>query len=204
MARRIENRRQKQCSVTILGEGLTEQCYFTHIRSLFGYHYTIKPYYFSVTSLVEMDKKITEAISDGGYAIAVFDADVSSRNDVEKKKLESIRKKYARKKNVILCDSMTSIEYWFLLHFENTNRYFKDSAVTEQELKKYIPDYEKKVKFLQNAKWVAGLCADKKLETAINRAKKFDHSGESYSDVYKAFELLDKLKQGVSAKDLKS
>lgn len=194
MARRVENRKQQNRSLTILGEGLTEQCYFTHIRTLFGYHYTIKPYFFSVTSLAEMDKKITEAIADGGFAIAVFDADVSSRNEVEKKKLESIRKKYAKKKNVILCDSMTSIEYWFLLHFENTNRHFKDSAATEQELKKYITDYEKKVKFLQNIKWVSELCADEKLETAINRAKVFDHSGESYSDVYKAFELLNKLK----------
>lgn len=194
MARSVENRKQQKRSVTILGEGLTEQYYFTHIRTLFGYHYTIKPYFFSVTSLAEMDKKISEAISDGGFAIAVFDADVSSRNEVEKKKLESIRKKYVKKKNVILCDSMTSIEYWFLLHFENTNRHFKDSAATEQELKKHITDYEKKVKFLQNFKWVSELCADGKLETAINRAKAFDHSGESYSDVYKAFELLNKLK----------
>lgn len=194
MARSVENRKQQKRSVTILGEGLTEQYYFTHIRTLFGYHYTIKPYFFSVTSLAEMDKKISEAISDGGFAIAVFDADVSSRNEVEKKKLESIRKKYAKKKNVILCDSMTSIEYWFLLHFENTNRHFKDSAATEQELKKHISDYEKKVKFLQNAKWVADLCADEKLETAINRAKTFDHSGESYSDVFKAFELFERLK----------
>lgn len=194
MARRVENRKQQKRSVTILGEGLTEQYYFTHIRALFDFHYTIKPYYFSVTSLAEMDRKISEAIADGGFAIAVFDADVSSRNEVEKKKLESIRKKYAKKKNVILCDSMTSIEYWFLLHFENTNRHFKDAAATEQELKKHIPDYEKKVKFLQNIKWVADMCADEKLEAAINRAKAFDHSGESYSDVYKAFELLDRIK----------
>lgn len=194
MARPIETRKQQKRSVTILGEGLTEQYYFTHIRTLFGYHYTIKPYYFSVTSLAEMDKKITEAVANGGFAIAVFDADVSSRNEVEKKKLESIRRRYANKKNVILCESMTSIEYWFLLHFENTNRHYKDSNATEQELRKHITDYEKKVKFLQNIKWVSELCADEKLETAINRAKAFDHSGESYSDVYKAFELLNKLK----------
>ena len=194
MARRVENRKQQKRSVTILGEGLTEQYYFTHIRTLFGYHYTIKPYFFSVTSLAEMDRKISEAISDGGFVIAVFDADVSSRNEAEKKKLECIRKKYAKKKNVILCDSMTSIEYWFLLHFENTNRHFKDSAATEQELKKHITDYEKKVKFLQNIKWVSDLCSEGKLETAKQRAEAFDHKGESYSDVYKAFELLNKIK----------
>ncbi|MBQ2186973.1 MAG: RloB domain-containing protein [Bacteroidales bacterium] len=194
MARSFENRKQQQRSVTIVGEGLTEQHYFTHIRFLFGYHYTIKPYYFSITSLVEMDKKIAEAISDGGVAIAVFDADVSNRNEEERKRLEIIRKKYGNKKNVVLCDSMTSIEYWFLLHYENTNRYFKDSFATEQELRKHISDYEKKSKFLQNVKWVVDMCADEKLETAIKRAIAFDHNGESYSNVYKAFELLNKLK----------
>jgi hypothetical protein len=89
---------------------------------------------------------------------------------------------------------MTSIEYWFLLHFENTNRHFKDSAATEQELKKHITDYEKKVKFLQNIKWVTDMCADGKLEMVQQRAESFGHNGESYSDVYKAFELLHKLK----------
>ena len=195
MARRIDNRNQKNHSVTILGEGLTEQYYFTHIRTLFDYHYTIKPYYFSVTSLVEMDKKISEAITEGGFAIAVFDADVAHRNEAEKKKLESIRRKYAAKKNVVLCDSITSIEYWFLLHFENTNRHFKDSAATENELRKHIPEYEKQAKFLQELKWVSNLSSEGKLELAKTRAKFFGEDGESYSNVYKAFELLDKIKQ---------
>ena len=191
MARRIENRSQKRCSVTIIGEGITEQYYFTHIRTLFGYHYTIKPYYFSVTSLVEIDKKIAEAIKDGGYAIAVFDADVASRNESEKKKLESIRKKYSNKNNVMLCDSLTSIEYWFLLHFENTNRFFKDSSATEKELCKYIPDYEKKAAFLQSIKWVSDLCSEDKLQLAKTRAKAFGHEGGSYSEIYKAFDFFE-------------
>lgn len=194
MARKTGTRKQNKHFITILGEGLTEQYYFTHIRSLFDYHYTIKPYFFSVTSLTEMDKKIAEAITDGGVAIAVFDADVAHRNEAEKKKLETIRKKYASKKNVVLCDSLTSIEYWFLLHFENTNKFFKDSAATEKELCKFIPEYEKKTKFLQELKWVADLCAEEKLELAKERAKNFGTDGESYSNVFKAFELFEKLK----------
>lgn len=190
MARKIENRIQKRRSVTLIGEGITEQYYFTHIRNLFSYRYTIKPYYFSVTSLVEMDKKIAEAIQDGGFAIAIFDADVASRNEAEKKKLESIRKKYANRKNVLLCDSLTSIEYWFLLHYENTNRFFKDSAATEKALRKYISDYEKKEKFLQEMKWVSDLCADEKLESAKTRAEAFGHTGDSYSEIYRAFDFF--------------
>ena len=194
MARPIETKKQQKRSVTIIGEGATEQYYFTHIRSLFGYHYTIKPYFFSVTSLAEMDKKITEAITDDGIAIAVFDADVAHRNEAEKKKLGTIRRKYAKKKNVVLCDSLTSIEYWFLLHFENTNRFFKDSAATEKELCRYISEYEKKTKFLQDLKWVTDLCAEGKLSLAKERAETFGENGESYSNVYKAFELFEKMK----------
>lgn len=194
MARPIETKKQQKRSVTIIGEGATEQYYFTHIRSLFGYHYTIKPYFFSVTSLAEMDKKITEAITDDGVAIAVFDADVAHRNEAEKKKLGTIRRKYAKKKNIVLCDSLTSIEYWFLLHFENTNRFFKDSAATEKELCRYIPEYEKKTKFLQDLKWVTDLCAEEKLSLAKERAETFGQNSESYSNVYKAFELFEKMK----------
>lgn len=142
-----------------------------------------------------MDKKIAEAIKDGGCAIAVFDADVASRNEAEKKKLESIRKKYANNKHVLFCDSLTSIEYWFLLHYENTNRFFMDSAATEQELRKFIPDYEKKEKFLQNIKWVSDLCSENKLELANTRAKEFGHNGDSYSEIYKAFEFFQTIQK---------
>ena len=104
-----------------------------------------------------MDKKIAEAIQDGGFAIAIFDADVASR---------------------------------FLLHYENTNRFFKDSAATEKALRKYIPDYEKKEKFLQEMKWVSDLCADEKLESAKTRAEAFGHTGDSYSEIYRAFDFF--------------
>ncbi len=38
------------------------------------------------------------------------------------------------------------------------------------------------------------MSSEGQLVKAIERAKAFDHKGDSYSDVYKAFELLDKLK----------
>lgn len=36
-----------------------------------------------------------------------------------------VQKKYENNANVILCDSLQSIEYWFLLHFEDTCRHSK-------------------------------------------------------------------------------
>jgi hypothetical protein len=122
MARKTEKSRSfKSSPIVIIGEGLTEQYYFKHLRSLYNYHYTIKPYFFGTTSLKDMDLKICKVIESCGIAVCVFDADVSERDEVEKKKLEQLRKKYGKKKNVILCDSLPSIEYWFLLHYCNTN-----------------------------------------------------------------------------------
>ena len=51
------------------------------------------------------------------FVIYVFDADVSRRSDAENKKMVSLKKKYENNPNVILCDSLQSIEYWFLLTF---------------------------------------------------------------------------------------
>jgi len=191
MARGTKKSRSFRSSrIVIIGEGYTEQFYFKHLRSLNNYQYTIKPYFFGTTSLKEMDSKICKVIEGGGIAVCVFDADVSERNEVEKKKLEQLRKKYGKKKNVILCDSLPSIEYWFLLHYWNTNRDFKDSKAVERKLQKYIAQYEKKRYFLKNEKWVSDLCKDGKLTLAHQRAKSFSVDEGSYSNIYKIFERL--------------
>lgn len=188
MSRSIGKRPQKSPKITVVGEGITEQYYFRHIRSLYGFRYVLKPYYFGTTSLQEMDRKISEIISGGGIAVCIFDTDVSQRDEAERKKLMNLKRKYERKSNVIFCDSLPSVEYWFLLHYRNTNRHFGSSAEVEHELRTFIERYAKTTDFLENEKWVVAMCADQKLETAIQRAKDFGEENGSYSNVFKAFE----------------
>lgn len=191
MARKITQSRSLNPSpITIIGEGLTEKYYFKHLRTLYNFHYTLKPYFFEVTSLNEMDKKISKVIECCGIAVCVFDADVSERNDAEKKKLDQLRRKYGKKDNVVFCESLPSIEYWFLLHYFNTNKYFKDSKAVEHELIKFITHYDKSRDFLENEKWVRDLCNEGKLEIAITRAETFSTREGSYSNIYKIFEKL--------------
>lgn len=191
MARVTRKSRQlKSSPIVIIGEGLTEQYYFSHLRSLYNFQYTIKPYYFGTTSLKDMDRKAGEVIAGGGVAVCVFDADVSERDETEKKKLEQLRKKYEKEKNIIFCDSLPSIEFWFLLHYCNTNRHFKDSKSVEKELRKFIVQYEKKKVFLEKEKWVVDLCAEEKMELAQQRAKLFSKEKGSYSNIYKVFEQI--------------
>jgi hypothetical protein len=139
-----------------------------------------------------MDRKIAEVLEGGGIAICVFDSDVSQREEAEKRKFNSLLKKYSKKKNVVFCDSMPSVEYWFLLHYVNTNKHFNSSKAAERVLRKHLLNYEKSLLFLEKEKWVSDLCTDNKLKTAIERAKNFSDNSPSYSNIYKAFDLFMK------------
>ena len=104
--------------IHIVGEGLTELFYFSHLKKILGYRYSISPRLFENNSIEKIDKKIKELLDEDVFVICVFDADVSRRSDAENKKMVSLKKKYENNPNVILCDSLQSIEYWFLLHLE--------------------------------------------------------------------------------------
>ncbi|MDR1114677.1 MAG: RloB family protein [Tannerella sp.] len=186
--------RDTKSGIYIVGEGITEQYYFSHIKKLVGFHCTIKPRFFGNTSIAEMRKKIEELLSGDIFVICVFDADVTVYNESERKKLEQLQNKYRKNKNLLFCSSLPSIEYWFLLHHEHTNRYFKDAKSAETALKRYVNDYEKTMRFLEKEKWVKDLCSENKLEAAIERAKHFDPEYGSYTNLYEAFEIL--LKDG--------
>ncbi len=191
MARKTKkSRRLRSSPIVIIGEGLTEQYYFSHLRSLYNFNYTIKPYFFGTTSLKDIDRKAREVITGGGVAVCVFDSDVSERNENEKKKLEQLSKKYEKEENIIFCDSLPSIEFWFLLHYCNTNKYFKDSKSVERELRKFIVQYEKKKVFLEKEKWVADLCAENKMKLAQQRVEIFSKEKGSYSNIYKIFKII--------------
>lgn len=138
--------------------------------------------------------RLIDSIMDiGGIAVCVFDADISRGNDTKAQaQLKHIHDNYLGQDNVILCDSMPSIEFWFLLHFLNGNRYYASSGAVVEALRKHISGYDKTDSFLSKSGWVTGLCSNGKLKTAVSRAKHFGQSGESYSNIYKAIELFEK------------
>ena len=98
-------------------------------------------------------------------------------------------KKYENNANVILCDSLQSIEYWFLLHFEDTCRHFQDSAATERALKQYLPTYDKTRKYLEKDKWVKEMLVGSKMDKACELAEKYK-GRDSYSEIYKAIKKV--------------
>ncbi len=177
-----------------MGEGPTEQYYFTHLKRLFRYTCTIKPHFFDNQSISDFDKRIKKEklLSAKITVIYVFDKDVSSRNQKENEKLVKIQHKYRNNKGIIFCDSMPSIEYWFLLHFKETYPNFHHSEQTINELVKFIPDYAKTKDFLEKENWVRDMSIEKgSIKKAMTRAKKSCSGNGSYSKIYKAFEKLN-------------
>ncbi|MBQ8645536.1 MAG: RloB domain-containing protein [Bacteroidales bacterium] len=192
MARQTSIQKSRKPIPVIIGAGITEQWYFTHLQGILNLTVRIRPRYFGTEDIHKLDKKIAQVINDGATAICVFDTDTTQYDDAEKKKLFALKKKYEGKKNVILCDSLPSIEYWFLLHYEDTNRHFANYKAVANALEKYIPEYEKKEGFLSKRKWVEDMVAENKLENAVKRSVKYDNKEGSYSKVYKAIEALSK------------
>lgn len=194
MARQISTRNSKSPTPVIIGAGITEQWYFTHLRNLLDLRIKIRPRFFGTEDIKQLDKKISQVVNEGSIAICVFDTDTCEFNPTEKKKIDDLKKKYSGKRNVVLCDSLPSLEYWFLLHYADTNKYFPSCHAVVQELKKYIPEYKKSETFLQVPKWVADMTLEGKLEIAMKRSKKYNPTMGSYSNMHKAIDILYKVK----------
>ena len=183
-------RELKRPRITVIGEGLTERWYFEHLRNLKGFRYDCKPRFFSHQSYEQMSKLIDWVLQNGGIAVCVCDADITRTNEERNKVFKEMKKRYSKKERVLICDSMPSIEFWFLIHYLNTSRYLKDADDVIRVLRKYIPGYEKTGAFLEKAQWVAEMSADNRLEDACIRASHLGPESDSYSEIYKAIRLF--------------
>ena len=193
MVRVRKERELKRSRITVIGEGLTERWYFDHLRTVMGYHYDCKPRFFSHQSYDEMRKLIEWVLQNDGIAVCVCDADITRDNPVERQRLKEMRDHYAETEKVIICDSMPSIEFWFLLHYLETSRHFNSSAEVAAVLRRSMPAFQKSGAFLDKVQWVAELCADNKLMLACERARAISEKpkSESYSNVFKAIDLFN-------------
>ena len=113
-----------------------------------------------------MEKLIDSVVGQGGFAVCVCDADVTRVDDAAKSGLGGMKEKYKDSQDVLICDSMPSIEFWFLIHYLNTAKYFADSKAVIVKLREWLPEYRKTGRFLEKRKWVEDLCSDGRLDEA--------------------------------------
>jgi hypothetical protein len=191
MGGRKQKFKEPLSGIYILGEGITERYYFTHLKHLYGFNCTVGPRFFDNTSILEFERRIIELLKGDVTVICVFDADVSEWNLVEKERLGRLKNKYIKNRNVIFCDSFPSIEYWFLLHYISKCPHYNSSKTVEVKLRKYISDYAKTTSFLEKEKWVKDMSSEiGSLLNACILAKKNNSNEKSYTNVYKVIEKL--------------
>lgn len=195
MGGRKQKFKEPLSGIYILGEGITEQYYFTHLKNLYNFNCTIRPRFSGITSFLDFEKKINELLKGDIIIICVFDTDVSRKNQVENERLVRLKTKYLKNKNVIFCDSFPSIEYWFLLHYITKCPHYTTSKAVEVKLRKYITDYTKTISFLEKEKWVKDMSSEiGSLSNACLLAEKNSSNEKSYSNVYKAIAKLEESK----------
>jgi hypothetical protein len=163
-------RKKTHISCAVLGDGQTEQYYLTHLRDIKGFNFRIRPRLFKSITIEEADKLIKGLIAED-FEMVIYFTDYDTI--VKQGKIEKYKKiigKYEKRTDVMICESMPSIEFWFLLHFIKTTRNFQNADETVRELKKHIPNFSKEANFLEKQKWVEELCSNGKLNLAMTRA----------------------------------
>lgn len=189
MARKNKGTKEQKKAIYIVGEGITEQYYFQHLKRLKGFTCIVKPSLFGNTNIFEIEKKIPALLNEDADIICVFDADVSKRNKVENERLASLKKRYAANDRIVICDSLQCIEYWFILHYEDICPAHHNGDETVRRLKRYMADYDKSERYLKKSQWVENMSEGENLSNACQRAKKHE-DGLSYTKLYKAIERL--------------
>ena len=207
MARKQATRELRTPIPVGIGAGITEKFYLQHLRDQKGYKLKLLPRFFGSDNAYDMDKLVSNVLAGGAKVICVYDKDVTQWNEEQKRRLTEFEQKYAGAEGVVLCPSMPSIEYWFLLHFEDYTGLIKSCGKKLQKLLSpymapYFPLADKKLinllkdkKYIEKSDWVENLCSDGKLDAAIKRAEDNikaaeeagDLANQSYSYVYKAF-----------------
>lgn len=86
-----------------------------------------------------------------------------------KRYLNDLENKY---ENVITILNNPCLEFWFLLHFEQTTKYFSKCSDAEKQLKKQLIDYEKTQKYFTKQDNDIYLKLKSKLSVALTNAQR--------------------------------
>ncbi len=98
-------------------------------------------------------------------------------------------------KNVIVVINQPCLEFWFLMHFEETAQHFTNCDEAGEKLKKHLPEYAKTGKIFTKQDNDIYLRLKPNLKTAITNSKKvvFDKENlnKGISEMYKLFDSIE-------------
>lgn len=196
----------------IVGDGQCESWYINMLkRNEQSINVHLKPEIPQKKSLSEQYKKVLELVQHYDKVIWIVDFDVINSETRKARKGEKTAlqefKEYHTKieknsNDILIIINNPCLEYWLLLHFESTNKYFTSCDDTARQLKKYMPDYEKTQRFYTKEGNDIYQRLRPNLTNAILNAgklQKFDlfNPHQSATEMYKLFALFS-WKTGIS------
>jgi hypothetical protein len=173
VARKSNVKRKEKFTVAIVGEGITEWHYFNDLKHIEKYKFEIKPDLPKHSDFNSIINKAKELIKKGyDIVYCVVDLDYIARNPTNKYNYN--KEKNKSNKNIKFIETMPCIEFWFLLHFYKiySTRLYENYESLKNELKKYLPDYDKSENYFKCNKIYQKLKEANKLENAISYAQK--------------------------------
>ncbi|MEZ4884289.1 MAG: RloB family protein [Chitinophagales bacterium] len=209
MARR-KNRRDRNSgkkTYSIVVDGETEVWYFQMLKQFESLptKVDIKPELAKKKALKGQYDTIVENI-EKGYDKVIwvldFDTVVKESKDTKKGQKSKIQefREYAEQlekyPNVYVLINNPCLEFWYLLHFESTSKYYSKCDDAGKELKKkYLADYEKSQKYYKKRDNDIYSQLKPHQKTAVENAQKlgdfdFEDPESAKAEIYKIFELL--------------
>lgn len=184
MARRkIKITKPKKDAFAIIVDGQTEVWYFQMLkRNEPSLQVNIEPKIPQKKKLSEQYEKVLELAEDYTKVFWIIDLDVviaeskaakkGSTNQIQELKNYLNELENEKYKNVITIFNNPCLEFWFLLHFEQTTKYFSKCSNAEKQLKKQLTNYEKTQKYFTKQNNDIYLKLKSRLSTALKNAQK--------------------------------
>lgn len=200
-------------SIAVIGEGETEWFYFDSLRVACRYPFKIAPDIPQHSDIPHMAKMAEQYVSkDYDIVVCLVDMD---RLLLHRKELETYKQIKAKSsKRILWIETNPCTEFWFLLHFmpELAVKYYKTCDEVILELQKYMPGYEKTVRYFRKTKLYEYLRVNGDLDRAMKYSKQLSALSESspedkvaYSQIHHVIELLSQWADSSSSdKGLKS
>ena len=204
MARNKQKRKSKK-TFSIIVDGETEVWYFQMMKKHENLPRTdIKPELPKKKKLSEQFQSVIQNSCIYDNVIWILDFDTIIKESAETKKGEKptiqLFKEYLDKlksySNIEVLVNTPCLEFWFLLHFKETSKYFSQCESSEKELKKdYLKKYEKTEKFFKKRDNDIYLMFKPNQKTAIKNSKKLgsfniNNPKKGISEMYRVLELL--------------
>ena len=147
-------------SFAVVVDGETEYWYLQMLKhNEHNIPFNIKPQILQKKNIKQQYELVTD-LSEEEYdkVFWIVDLDVLLKEEREKRNSTSSLQQFlnyykslSKQKKIVVIVNNPCLEYWFLLHFQKTNKVFTACTDAEKQVSQHLQDYEKTEKFFKKS-----------------------------------------------------